>query len=388
MTAVPSRGASDFAVPRHNYAAQFAGLEDELVPRISALLEEGEYVLGEPVRWFERRLARFLDTDHVVAVGSGTDALVLALDALDVGSSDEVITVANGFHATALAVHRVGAVPVYVDCRPGDFLVDMEQVHAAVTHRTAALLLVHAFGRAADLRAARDFCDRKGIGLVEDCTQAIGARSAGRRVGTVGDAGCWSFAPARNLAAAGDGGAVSTQRAGVAERVGLLRDFGRIGPNQHVIRGYSSRLDSIQALVLDHKLGRVDDWNARRIEAAAAYREGLANLPVTFQDAGREGEHVYQLFQIRVPADDRDRLLDHLRMQGVDVVVRYPEPLHLQAALRDPKYPPGTFPVAEALARETLCLPIRPDLAEIEVDYVCSTVRSFYRGARRTSRLA
>jgi dTDP-4-amino-4,6-dideoxygalactose transaminase len=388
MTAIPSEGASDFAVPRHNYAAQLPGLEDELMPRIAALLEEGGYVLGEQVWWFERRLARFLDTEHVVAVGSGTDALVLALDALDVGSSDEVITVANGFHATALAVYRVGAVPVYVDCRPGDFLVDMERVDAALTDRTAALLLVHAFGRAADLRAARDFCDRAGISLVEDCTQAIGARFAGQRVGTVGDAGCWSFAPARNLAAAGDGGAVSTQRSGIAERVRRLRDLGRTSKDQHVIRGYSSRLDSIQALVLDHKLAQVDDWNTRRIDAAAAYRHHLAGLPVTFQDAGRAGEHVYHLFQVRVPADDRDPLLDHLRLQGIDAVVRYPEPLHLQPALRDPKYPPGTFPVAEALARETLCLPIRPDLAEVEIDYVCSTVRSFYRGARHASRLA
>lgn len=377
---------SDFAVPRHNYAAQFAGLEGELLPQVAALLEEGGYVLGEPVTRFEQRLARFLDVEHTVGVSSGTDALVLALDALDVGPSDEVITAANGSHATALAVHRVGAVPIYVDCRPDDFLTDMDQVAAALTERTTALLLVHVFGRAADLRAARRFCDQSGISLVEDCAHAFGARSAGSRVGTVGDAGCWSFAPDKNLAAAGDGGALSTRRGSIAERVRLLRDFGQVERNQHVLRGYDSRLDSIQALVLDHKLDRLEEWNTRRAEAAAAYRAGLAGLPIGFQSGGGEGEHVYHLFQVRVDVDHRDRLLDHLRLHGVEAVVRYPEPLHLQPALRDPRFPPGRFPVAEALAKETLCLPIRPDLAEIEIDYVCNTVRSFYVGAKHPAR--
>lgn len=366
---------SEFAIPRYNYAAQFPGLADEVVPRIAALLERGDYIRGPEVGEFEARFADFLNVRSVVGVNSGTDALILALEALGVGPGDEVIMVANTWHSTALAAVRVGARPVLVDCTDSGHLLDLDQVESAVTPATKALIAVHLFGRTADMDRARQLCRAHGLHLVEDCAQAVGARWAGERVGGLGDAGCWSFAPAKNLAAAGDAGAVSTNDAELAERIRLLGHFGQPAQNEHLLLGHNSRLDTLQAILLLHKLPLVDAWNAERVRVADAYRTGLAGLPIRFQDAGKPGEHVQHLFQIRVAAGVRDPLLAALRERGVDAVVRYPVPLHLQPAFGYLGYGEGAFPVAEALARETLCLPIRPDLAPADADYVCRTIR-------------
>lgn len=377
-----------FTVPKYRYPAQFAGVERELLGAVEALLLRGDYVLGKEVGEFESRLASYLGTAHTVGVNSGTDALILTLDALGVGPGDEVVTVANSFHATAQAIARRGATPVYVDCRDDDFLMDLDQLPDALTERTRAVVLVHMFGRAADVPRALSICQDAGVPLVEDCAQAIGARSAGTRVGTASAAGCWSFAPAKNLAAAGDGGAVSTQDDALAERLRLLRHFGQPSQNQHELLGYNSRLDTLQALVLLHKIDRLDAWNEARAAAAASYRTRLAGLPVRFQDPGAPGEHVYHLFQLRTDSEaTRDGLLGHLRADGIDAVVRYPVPLHRQPALAGAGGAPGgapggdgagRFPVAEELAAHTLCLPVRPDLSEEEIQHVCASVTSYY----------
>ncbi|MFG3254693.1 DegT/DnrJ/EryC1/StrS family aminotransferase [Streptomyces sp. NPDC048172] len=373
----------DFTVPKYRYPAQFEGRERELLKRIEEVLLRGGYVLGEEVAEFETRLAAYLGTGHAIGVNSGTDALILTLDALGVGPGDEVVTVANTFHATAQAVARRGAVPVYVDCRDDDFLMDLDQLPAAFTERTRAVILVHMFGRAADVPRAREICRDAGVPLVEDCAQAIGARSAGVRVGTVSAAGCWSFAPSKNLAAAGDAGAVSTGDEELAERLRLLRHFGQPAQNQHEILGYNSRLDTLQALVLLHKLDRLDAWNAARAEVAAAYHARLAHLPLRFQAPGAApDEHVYHLFQVRAASESvRDGLLAHLVASGVDAVVRYPVPLHRQPALSSGGRGnrSGGFPVAEELARQTLCLPVRPDLDEAELGHVCEAVERYFR---------
>ncbi|XKK38716.1 DegT/DnrJ/EryC1/StrS family aminotransferase [Nocardiopsis sp. ARC36] len=365
-------------VPRYDYPSQFADIDAELVPDIRELLLSGDYILGDPLRGLEQDLARYLEVPHVVGVNSGTDALVLALDALGVGPGDEVVTVANTFHSTALAVLRVGAHPVLVDCRPDSYLIDLEQAENAITPRTRALLVVHMFGQAVDMEAARGVADRHGLLLVEDCAQAIGARSHGRPVGSTGDAGCWSFAPSKNLAAAGDAGALSVRDEQLAHRLRLLRHFGQSSQNHHEAVAYNSRLDSLQALVLAHKLPRLDDWNSRRVDIATEYRKGLVDLPVSFQEGARPTEHVYHLFQMRT--ERRDELVAHLQDAGVDAVVRYPFPLHLQKAFQDLGQGPGTLPVAEALARETLCLPLHPTLTSDQIGHVIDTTRRFFTG--------
>ncbi|MEU3324437.1 DegT/DnrJ/EryC1/StrS family aminotransferase [Streptomyces albus] len=368
-----------FTVPKYRYPAQFAGGERELLDRIGEVLLRGGYVLGEEVAEFERRLAGYLGAAHTVGVNSGTDALILTLDALGIGPGDEVITVANSFHATAQAIARRGATPVYVDCRDDDFLMDLDLLPAAFTERTRAVILVHMFGRAADVPRAARLARDAGVTLVEDCAQAIGARSHGVRVGTASAAGCWSFAPSKNLAAAGDAGAVSVQDDALADRLRLLRHFGQPRQNQHDILGYNSRLDTLQALVLLHKLDRLDTWNARRATVAATYRERLAGLPLRFQDPGEEGGHVYHLFQVCTESETvRDGLLAHLTDSGIDAVVRYPVPLPRQPALAGPAADRHPCPVAEDLSRRTLCLPIRPDLDAAEIGHVCHAVTGYF----------
>ncbi|MEW2457868.1 DegT/DnrJ/EryC1/StrS family aminotransferase [Streptomyces albus] len=368
-----------FTVPKYRYPAQFAGGERELLDRIGEVLLRGGYVLGEEVAEFERRLAGYLGAAHTVGVNSGTDALILTLDALGIGPGDEVITVANSFHATAQAIARRGATPVYVDCRDDDFLMDLDLLPDAFTERTRAVILVHMFGRAADVPRAARLARDAGVTLVEDCAQAIGARSHGVRVGTASAAGCWSFAPSKNLAAAGDAGAVSVQDDALADRLRLLRHFGQPRQNQHDILGYNSRLDTLQALVLLHKLDRLDTWNARRATVAATYRERLAGLPLRFQDPGEEGGHVYHLFQVCTESETvRDGLLAHLTDSGIDTVVRYPVPLPRQPALAGPAADRHPCPVAEDLSRRTLCLPIRPDLDAAEIGHVCQAVTGYF----------
>lgn len=372
-----------FTVPKYRYPAQFTDGGRHLLARIEEVLLRGGYVLGEEVAEFEQRLAGYLGAAHTVGVNSGTDALILTLDALGIGPGDEVVTVANSFHATAQAIARRGATPVYVDCRDDDFLMDLDRLPEALTDRTRAVILVHMFGKAADVPRAARLARDAGVALVEDCAQAIGARSHGVRVGTASAAGCWSFAPSKNLAAAGDAGAISVQDDELAERLRLLRHFGQPEQNQHEILGYNSRLDTLQALVLLHKLDRLDTWNARRAEVAATYRERLAPLPLRFQAPGEDGEHVYHLFQVRTRNEtERDGLLAHLTASGVDAVVRYPVPLPHQPALAGPAAGRQHFPVAQELARQTLCLPVRPDLDAREIAHVCDAVTGYFAAGR------
>jgi dTDP-4-amino-4,6-dideoxygalactose transaminase len=369
-----------FKVARYDYSAQFSDCGETLLPDISEVLANGGYILGPAVAEFEEELARFLGGDvQVSSVNSGTDALILALEVLGIGPGDEVITVANTFHGTALAIRRVGATPVLVDCRPDTYLMDLEQAEASITQRTRALLPVHLYGQAVNTDLVQSLASNYGLLVIEDCAQAIGARSGGAQVGTTSDAGCWSFGPAKNLAAAGDAGAITVRDPGLSRRLRLLRHFGQERQNEHEFLGHNSRLDTIQAIVLLHKLPHLNRWNTRRVEVAASYREALRDLPLQFQEGAGAGEHVYHLFQVRAEdGPSRDRLLRHLREASVDAVVRYPYPLHLQPAFRDLGYQHGRFPVSEALANETLSLPLHPSLLQDSVDYVSEQVHRFF----------
>ncbi|MQW32695.1 DegT/DnrJ/EryC1/StrS family aminotransferase [Sinorhizobium meliloti] len=363
-------------VERHNYPSQFTGIESKLLHEIRGLLSSGDYVLGEAVAEYERAFATYIGTPHAIGVNSGTDALILALHALRIGQGDEVITVANTFHATALAIVRVGAIPVLVDCKSDTFLIDLEQVERKISKRTKAVIVVHLFGQAVNMAAVHDLARRNGLLVVEDCAQAIGAQSGGKKVGSMSDAGCWSFAPAKNLAAAGDAGAITLADPEVANRLRQMRHFGQATQNEHLIAGYNSRLDTIQALILRNKLGRVDMWSAERARIASIYKERLDGLPLAFQSGAEPGEHVYHLFQVKT--DSRDGLLSHLQRRGIDAVVRYPTPIHLQPAFIDLGYRSGDLPVAEALAAQTLCLPLHPAMTVDQIDFVCDSVNSFF----------
>jgi dTDP-4-amino-4,6-dideoxygalactose transaminase len=366
-------------VGRYNYPDQFGGDPGALLAQIGEMLLAGRSVLTTEVARFESDLAAMLDVRYVRGVNSGTDALILALRACGVEPGREVITQANTFHATVAAIRLCGARPVLVDAEERGFSLDARQLAAAITPRTAAVIPVHLYGKPAPMRAVMDHVRGRDIVVVEDAAQAIGASLDGRPVGALGTAACFSFHPSKNLSAAGDAGAVATSDDGVDARIRVLRELGQDGQNHHVAVGLNSKLDAIQAAVLSFKLPRLAAWTKRRQAAAAAYRERLAGLPLTFQEGEPGEEHVYHLFQIRT--DRRDALLAHLRAAGIDAVVRYPTPIHLQPAFADEGWRPGQFPVAERLARELLCLPIRPDLTADEIDYVADTVRAFFGGA-------
>lgn len=367
------------AVARGNSRFEFARILSPVVAEFESTLLSGDTILSPAVRRFEQAFADYIGCRHALGVNSGTDALTLALEAVGVGAGDEVITVANTFHATALAIVRAGATPVLVDARADHFLMDTDALEAAVTDRTKAVVAVHLFGLPLDLRPVAELCERRGLRLIEDCAQAVGATTDGRRVGSIGEIGCFSFHPSKNLGAAGDAGMVTTNSTELAERVRSLRYFGQRERKVHSELGHNSKLDALQAIVLHHKLPFIDEWNEARAQRAERYRSALADLPVTFQTPG--DHHVYHLFQMHT--HQRDALLRHLVGRGVDAVVRYPRPIHLQPAFAALGHSVGTFPVSEHLADTLLCLPMRPDLSDREIGAVVDAVHDFF-GGRQT----
>jgi len=363
-------------VKRYNYRQQFGPQVDLLLAELKDMLLDGRYILTPEVDDFEKAYGRFLGLRYVRGTNTGTDAIAIALMALGIGRGDEVVTQANTFNATVTAIRMAGASPVLVDADPRTFLMDSSQIDSAVTSRTRAIIPVHLFGKPTPMVPLLATAKRHGIHVVEDAAQAHGARIDGRRAGTFGIAGCFSFHPSKNLAAAGDAGAVATDDLQLAQKVDMIRSLGQQSQNEHVVAGMNSRLDAFQARVLSWKLPRLDEWSSQRRAVASWYRQRLADLPVSFQEEHPTEEHVYHLFQLRTPR--RDALQRHLVQAGVDAVVRYPMPIHLQKSFADCGWKAGEFPVAEQLAQELLCLPVRPDLSAAEVDYVANCVRSFF----------
>jgi dTDP-4-amino-4,6-dideoxygalactose transaminase len=378
MKSAPATEPVRRTIRRYNYPAQFGEDVQPLLEDMARLLINGPYVLTEEVARFESEFADYLGVRHTRGVNTGTDALVVALLAAGIGRGDEVMTQANTFNATVTAICLSGARPVLVDADEETFLIAESQVESAINRKTRALMPVHLYGKPTPLDRLLTMADRHGLHLIEDAAQAHGARIHGRRVGTLGSLGCFSFHPSKNLAAAGDAGAVVTNSADLDERVCRLRELGQAGQNNHVVIGLNTKMDALQALALSWKLRRLDESNQRRRTVAAWYRERLGHLPLQFQRTTDDEEHVYHLFQVRT--DRRDQLLDHLRQRGVDAVVRYPTPIHLQPAFADYGWRQGQFPVAERLANELLCLPIRPDMSVQEVEYVTDAVTSFLQG--------
>lgn len=363
-------------VARYHYAAQFnAASFDSLVARIADILRRGDYVPSPEGRAFEEAFAAFVGTRFARGVGCGTDALVLTLRALGIGPGDEVITQANTFYATAAAIVLAGATPVLVDADEESFLIDEAQVRAAIGPATRAIIPVHLYGKPTPMLGLQRLAERHGLALVEDAAQAHGAMIHGRPVGSFGIAGCFSFHPSKNLAAASDGGAVVTNDARLAELIDAHRTHGQLVQHEHVVLGTNSKLDAIQSLILLDKLPHLHAWNAMRASAAAAYRAALDGTGLRYQRSDAGEVHANHLFPVR--SRSRDELMRHLQHCGVDAVVRYPYPIHLQPPFSRFHLRAGSFPVSEALARELLCLPMRPDLSPDEIAHVADAVHAF-----------
>lgn len=364
------------AIPALDLVAQYAALEHEIDDAIKKVLRGGAFILGETVAAFERNLASYCGMRHALGVASGSDALRLALLACGVGPGDEVITTPFSYVATATSISHCGATPVFADIDPQTFNLDPERVRDAITARTKAILPVHLFGLPADLGALQSIAEEHDLLLIEDCAQAIGACSNEQMVGSFGAVGCLSFYPTKNLGGAGDGGAIVTNDSALAERIDLLRQQGCRQRYRAEILGFNSRLDALQAAILQVKLAYLDGWNRRRNQIAARYRELLAGLPIIFPEDPPEQFHVYHQFTLRVKR--RDALVTFLHEHAIIATVYYPEPLHCQPLYKNLGYEQGALPNAEIACREVISLPIYPELSDDQIETIAITVRHFY----------
>jgi len=367
-------------VPFVDLAAQHRRIEPELHQAFERVLERSSFILGSEVERFEAAFSSYLGTAECVAVSSGTAALQLALEALDIGAGDEVITVPYTFIATVEAITTLGARPVFVDVDPASYTMDPAHVQRAITERTRALLPVHLYGQPADMDSLLELARRYKLALVEDACQAHGAEYKGRKAGSLGTASCFSFYPGKNLGALGEGGAVVTNDPQLAERVRLLRNHGSVSKYEHRLRGYNFRMEGLQGAFLAVKLPHLDEWNERRRKLAQRYDQLFSGFPIPGREVASVviptempyARHVYHLYVIQ--ADNREALRRELAAQGIETGLHYPIPLHLQEACRSLGYHKGDFPVCERLAQRVLSLPMHPDLADEALEYVASAV--------------
>ncbi len=373
-------------VPLLDLKAQYASISHEVRDAIEQVLESQQFIMGPQVAELEIAIAAYVGVGYGIGVSSGTDALLVALMALGIGPGDEVITTAYSFFATVGVIARLGARPVFVDIDPVSYNIDAAKIERAVTPQTKAIVPVHLFGQCADMDPILKIAERYRLKVVEDAAQAIGAEYCdGRRAGSMGEVGCFSFFPSKNLGALGDAGMVVTNDASVAERLKLLRNHGAKPKYFHKMVGGNFRMDTIQAAVLRIKLKYLDDWTRARQERAERYRKlfeeddlldgETLSLP-EIADSGFRA-HIYNQYVIR--ARERDLLREFLSSSGIGTEVYYPVPFHLQECFRDLGYREGEFLEAERAARETLALPIYPELTSDQQEYVVDRIRAFYR---------
>ena len=363
------------AIPFNDLSRGVAELRDELDAALARVLDSGWFVLGGEGEAFERELADAAGAAHAVGVASGTDAIELALRALDVGAGDEVVTQANTCVPTVAAIERAGATPVLCDVEPEAGTMDPESLRGALSERTRAVVPVHLYGQCADVDVIVELCVERGVAVVEDCAQAVGATLRGRPAGTIGALGCLSFYPTKNLAALGDGGAVITNDPDLAERLRLVRQYGQTDRYRHVTEGVNSRLDELQAAVLRTRLPHLENWTRRREQIAARYTEALDGGSVRPLAQLPERRHVFHLYVVDAP--DRESLQAHLAEHGIGTLVHYPTPVHGHPPYR--RLGDGAVPltVSERLCARILSLPMYPELRDDEVERVVEALRAF-----------
>ena len=374
-------------IPLLDLQAQHRHIREEILAAMVRVVDSQKFILGEEVRKLESEIAAYCGVRHAIGCGSGTDALFLALMALEIGPGDEVLTTPYTFFATAGAISRVGAVPVFVDIKDRDFNLDADRLAAVLdAHpKVRAVIPVHLFGGCADLDPICEIAQARGMAVVEDAAQSIGSEYKSRRAGSVGQIGTFSFFPSKNLGGYGDGGMVTTDDAALADRLRALRVHGSSRKYFHRWVGINSRLDTLQAAVLLVKLRYLDQWTAGRRQNANHYRALLAklSLPIVLpEEAVWQTRHIYNQFVIR--CRNRDGLQAWLKEQGIGTEVYYPLPLHLQPCFSGLGYKEGDFPVSERLAKESLALPIHAELPKEDIAYVCDAIREFYRNDRTT----
>jgi dTDP-4-amino-4,6-dideoxygalactose transaminase len=367
-------------VPLLDLRAQYRPIRAEIMAAIESTCDEQAFILGKRVADLEQDVQRYVGAAHAVGVASGTDAILLSLMACGVGPGDEVVTVPYTFFATAGSISRLGARPVFVDIKPDSFNMDPSRVEGAITPRTKALLPVHLYGQCAEMEPLMKLAGRRTLPVIEDAAQAIGAEWRGKKAGTLGQMGCFSFFPSKNLGGFGDGGMVTTNDPALADRVRMLRVHGSREKYLHELVGLNSRLDALQAAVLRVKLTHLEGWTQGRQKNAARY-EGLfkeANLldRVTLPTVTAGNRHVYNQYVIRVQR--RNQLRDFLKEKGVGTEVYYPTALHMQPCYKDLGYREGAFPHSERAAKETLALPIYAELTADQQAYVVETIKQFY----------
>jgi len=361
--------------------AQFASIREEVMAGVTRVMESQHFILGPEVARFEEEIAAKLGTKHAVGCASGTDALILALLAAGIGPGDEVITTPFSFVATAGSIAYIGAKPVFVDIDPVSFNIDPQKIEAAITCKTKAIMPVHLFGLPADLDPVLAIARARNLLVIEDAAQAIGSRYRGRMIGTIGDFGCFSFFPSKNLGAAGDGGLITTNDLAMAERLKMLRVHGSKQKYLHELLGTNSRLDALQAAVLRVKLRHLDAWEAGRQNRAKRYqllfeKRGLTRCVALPQTPSGSFHHVFNQFTIR--AQRRDELKGFLRERGIPSEIYYPLCLHLQKAFAYLGYHAGQMPVAEQASQEVLSLPVFPELTDANQDLIVEAIENFY----------
>lgn len=364
-------------VPLLDLKAQYLAIKAEVDAAIAEVMESQHFILGPKVEECEKALARYCDCSHAIGMSSGSDALLACLMAENIGLGDEVITTTYTFFATAGAIARLGATPVFVDIDPATYNLDTAQLESRVTNKTRAIIPVYLYGQMADMDAVLRVTEKHGLIVIEDAAQAIGARHRGRQAGTFGHYGCFSFFPSKNLGAAGDGGMVVTNDPQRAEKLRVLRGHGAKPKYHHKIIGGNFRLDAIQAAVVSAKLPHLDDWTTARQRNAKQYDRllGEAGVPIGLPKVATD-RHIFNQYVIRT--SKRDELQAYLQKKGVGTEVYYPVPMHLQECFAYLGHVAGAFPESERAAKETLALPIHPELTELQARYVVDCIRDFF----------
>ncbi len=363
-------------VPFLNPRAQTAPLRAELLTALTDVIDRGQFILGPNVAALEQELAAFVGARFGIGVNSGSDALTLALKALELGPGDEIITTPFTYIAPAESIHQVGAKIILADIDPRLFTLDAADVARRITPRTKALLPVHLFGQAAPLGTLVPLAERHGLKIIEDCAQSIGATWQNRGTGSVGQIGCFSFYPTKNLGADGDAGLCVTNDESLAKKLRMLRVHGTEKRYYHDLHGFNSRLDELQAAILRVKFPHLAHWNQRRGEIAAQYTAGLAHLPLELPVVAPGNSHVWHVYALLT--DRRDELQAHLATHGIPTLIYYPLPLHLQKCYADQGWRAGDYPVAEAVSGRILPLPMYPELTDEQIAHVIASVRSFF----------
>lgn len=356
---------------------QYQGIKTEIDSAIRGVINSSQFILGEECEMFEKEFAKFAGVKYAIGVSNGSSALELSLRALGIGPGDEVITPANSYIASASCISFTGAKPVLVDVLEDTFNIDAKKTEKLITKRTKAILPVHLYGQVADMGAILKLAKKYKLFVLEDACQAHGASYEGKMAGSFGDAAAFSFYPGKNLGAYGDGGMVVTNNKDLAEEVRLLRNYGQKEKYKHLSLGWNSRLDNLQAAILRVKLKKLKLWNAKRLKNAKIYNRFLLGGPVITPKIFPNYNHVFHLYVVRVR--QREKLARFLAEKGISTQMHYPIPIHLQPAYKDLGYKKGDFPVTEKLAEEILSLPMFPELKTREINYICQTIKSFYR---------